>query len=812
MADGGGTRWDGSREPAWILPAFLAATAVATVLFYREFVFSAGRALAGTDMLGQGYQLREFALEEIRAGRGLPLWNPYLNGGLPYLAILPGPLFYPSTLLYLLMPLHRAIGWTFILHTFLGGGFTYFAARCFGLGRTASTVSGTAFLLTGYVTSHLYGGHDGRMFAMALIPLAFGLLERGLRRGRASWFVALGLVIGCQMLTPHVQVTYFSSLALGLYLLFRVASRRATSGESRSSIIRPLLQFGLAGAVAATLSAVQILPTIGLLEHVVRGGTGESGYAFASSYSLPAQELTAFFLPDLIGSLPARYWGSNPIKLHTEYLGAVPLALSAVALVGAFGSSDRRRRRTIWFLCSASALGVAFSLGSATPVHRIAYHLVPMIDRFRAPAMMLSVVAFFVALLAGFGWQTAEEARRSDRALPWVWVWALAAPFLLFGATAALSPSGLSEFAYTAWYPAGWPRRPPPEFTGALRLGGMALAGVGSIALLTAWAVARDRVSRLVVVPLLLLCVIDLWRVDARYVETVDAARAFRADHAAAYMADNLTPGERVWQLEGTYGSNDLMLHDVPSIAGVLNFRLRWWERLVGGLGFENLARNPALWGLFDLRFLSVRSELGLPSLTLATEGEGKRVYEVSPNPPHAYFPAAVRAIGDTASALRAVLGTRRFQESAVVESASVRPAGAGSAELLWYRPGDLGFRVHAVRPGLLFLSEMYHPGWRAWIEDREVELLRTNVAFLGAVVPEGEHELRLRFASPAYRLGRVLSLVTLLGSILYLVWASLLRGRLRRAAAGPPGASSVAPERTAAGSPLDGSSGARGT
>jgi hypothetical protein len=131
-------------------------------------VFAGDRMLAGTDMLGQGYQLRKFALDEIAAGRGLPLWNPYVNGGMPYLAILPGPLFYPSSLLYLVMPLSRAIGWTFVLHTFLGGAFAYFAGRSFGLGRQASAVCGTAFLLTGYVTSHLYGGHDGRMFAMAL--------------------------------------------------------------------------------------------------------------------------------------------------------------------------------------------------------------------------------------------------------------------------------------------------------------------------------------------------------------------------------------------------------------------------------------------------------------------------------------------------------------------------------------------------------------------------------------------------------------------------------------------------------------------
>ncbi|MGW8283045.1 MAG: hypothetical protein ACWGON_07070, partial [Gemmatimonadota bacterium] len=82
-----------SLPPAWIM--FSGLCVLLSILFYRDFVLGPGTMLFGTDMIDQAYHLREFGVEEIRSGRGFPLWNPFVYGGLPYLAVLPGPVFYP---------------------------------------------------------------------------------------------------------------------------------------------------------------------------------------------------------------------------------------------------------------------------------------------------------------------------------------------------------------------------------------------------------------------------------------------------------------------------------------------------------------------------------------------------------------------------------------------------------------------------------------------------------------------------------------------------------------------------------------------
>lgn len=795
----------------WIAAAFLGGAAGLSLLFYGDFVFQPGRMLFGTDMVDQAYQLRQFAVEEIRQGRGLPLWNPYVYGGVPYLAILPGPVFYPTSLLYLLLPLHRAIGWTFVLHTFLAGSFAYFAARSFRLSRPSAAACGVSFMLSGYFLSHLYGGHDGRMFAMALIPLALGCLERGLARGSVGWSLAAAGAVALQILTPHVQVMYFSSLLLVLYAGFRLTRRARREGAG--VVGRGAGLVALIFAAAALLGAVQLLPTYALLGHAVRG-TGEGGYAFAASWALPPQELTALFLPDLMGSLGG-YWGRNPFKLHTEYLGAVPLALAALAVASSLGDGPlRERRATVWFLAGAAGLGTLFALGEATPVHRLAYAVVPLIRSFRAPSMMLAPVALLVALLAGFGWEAVRRGRRTgaeadppraprgaggrpspegvgDGGIPWGWLWLFSAPVLLLGLAAAAAPTALQDFAYHSWLPAGWPRRPSPELASQLRAGGALLLGAWLLTLAAAAGVTRGRVGEWAILPVLLVLVVDLSRVDARYLQTANPADFFAADPTILRLRDALGPGERVWPLEDTYRPNELMYFRIPAVTGSQNFRLEWYERLVGGLGYDNLLRNPVLWGLFDIRFLTARSELETPLLRGAWEAGGARVYEVADPVPHAYFPSSVRAVRDTAEALRRTLGLRHALEEAVVEATTAPSAGAGTAALVEWTPDRLTLSVEAERGGLLVVSEVWAPGWRAAVDGREAPVLRANTAFRAVHVPAGEHELRLWYAPPAVRWGSRLSAAAL--AALAVAAAALGLRRLRGAGGGggvggPPG------------------------
>ncbi len=761
--------------------AFAGLAAVLVMIFYREFILDGSLMLYGDDMVNEGFQLRSFGVDEIRSGRGFPFWNPFVYGGQPYLAILPGPVFYPTSLLYLVMPLTRAIGWTFVLHTFLSAVFAYLAGRSIGMDRVPAAVSGLAFMSTGFVVSTLYGGHDGRMFAMVLIPLAFTMLERGLDSGRVAWFLGLGLVVALQIFTPHIQLMYYSSLALTLYAAMRIGQRARAEGGVRMAL--PLAaKWALAFLVAGLVGAVQLLPTLQILDVAVRGGAGESGYAFASSWALPPQEITALFLPDLIGSLGS-YWGSNPFKLHTEYLGAVPIGLAVIALTGF------RRDSRIVPLAVTMLVCVLFALGSATPVHRLAYYVVPFVKQFRAPSMMLGPAALMVALLAGLGWQHVLDARRGEREVALGWIAALVGPVLFLALAAAIAPEGLLRWVRTAWYPVDWTRTAAVSPADALRSNGwFVLVGVGG-ALGLAWVVSRRRLAEWSVAFLLLVLIADGWRVNDRYLRTVDPEAVFPSDPVIKHLRSELQPGERAFPLPGLtgYGPSELSVHRIPSVTGIQKFRLEWYERFTGGLGLQNVGSRAAL-GLLDVGFVVAGTGLTADALALEVEGQRGSAYRVLSDVPHAFFPRRVEAIADTAEALRRVLAADPL-DLAVVEGDVAPAAGEGMARIRTYTPNEIVLDVEATRGGLLFLSEVYYPAWEARVDGERVDVVRTNIAFRGLVVPSGAHEVSVRYSSAEFTLGFAVSGVT---ATVVVVWILLVSLGSFRGSSGVPSADDV--------------------
>ncbi|MGI9039374.1 MAG: hypothetical protein ACR2GQ_10995 [Gemmatimonadota bacterium] len=770
--------------------AFSVGAAGVTFWLYRTFILDGSVMLFGQEMIDQSWQLREFAMSEIQAGRGLPLWNPYVFGGVPFVAILPGPVFYPSTLLYFAMPLFRAIGWTFVLHTWLAGIFAWFAARAMHLERWPSAVTGFAFMLTGFMISMNQAGHDGRMFTLALFPLAFALLEHGFRSGRIGWFLGMGLVVACQIFTPHTQMMYFSSLVLSLYALVRLIWLWRGE-EGRSYAIRAALGVTAGFVAAAAIGMAQLLPTLELTRIAVRGG-GETGYAFASSWALPPQELTALFLPDLMGSLGS-YWGANPFKQHTEYVGAVTLVLAV------FGLATFRRDRVVILIGGLAALCTLYALGASTPVHRVAYEVVPMISQLRAASLMMGPAAFFIALLAGFGWQSVIEAEGEADRVGWPWVIGLSIPVLLFGLAAAFAPGGLTRWVHTSWFPVGWPKRPGPEALAILQTNGWLLLGLWLGTMGIAYAIATKRFPREASLAVLALLVLDLARVDDRYISVITPAEAFAADPLVERLQADMDPVARVFQID-SYAPNEFMLHDIRSVTGMQNFRLEWTDRLLGGLGYQNL-RSPALWPVFDIDYIVTAQQVETPLLEAPVRAARANAYPVAADGPHAWFPRRVEAAPDSAAALRRLITRADPAEFALVAGSGPAPeAGEGTARVTSFAPNEVVLDVDATRGGLMVVSETYHPSWRATVDGTETEVLRTDIALRGVVVPAGRHELRLTYSAGSVKTGLIVGGVALLLSVVTIA-LSMLRARRDAAAAasgaGEGGAGPGSPNQT---------------
>ena len=68
--------------------------------------------------------------------------------------------------------------------------------------------------------------------------------------------------------------------------------------------------------------------------------------------------------------------------------------------------------------------------------------------------------------------------------------------------------------------------------------------------------------------------------------------------------------------------------------------------------------------------------------------------------------------------------------------------------------------------PAYLVMSDVYYPGWTATIDDQPTTLYPANFAFRAVLVPPGEHRVAFTFEPVTWRVGLIISAVTVAGLI----------------------------------------------
>ncbi|HKR07655.1 MAG TPA: hypothetical protein VJS39_00580, partial [Gemmatimonadaceae bacterium] len=417
-------------------------------LVYAVAVFSLGfPALAGkflvnehSDQFIAGYAFREFGASTLRATGHFPLWNPYLFGGMPYIAAMHGDIFYPTFLLRMIMPTDVAMTWGFIIHIFLAGLFTYVFLRGLGYGFFGSLVGGLAYMMSGQIASAVSPGHDGKLFVSALFPLALLFLQRGIRDGKNWSWGAFALIVGLSILSPHPQLLQYMLLASGAYALFLAFTTLDGVKLPREIAIRRLAMALAAVIVGLAIGAVQYLPVREYVKWSPRAG-GLGDYETATSYAWPPGELLNAYLPQFSGILD-KYTGINGIHLHSDYIGVVVLILAGAGFIGL---RSNPRKKQIYFWLGALVIALLWSLGSATPFYRIPYAIVPGTKYFRAPATIWFVGTLAISVFVAAGTERFLERRVSQK---YLLGWSIFGSFIAVFASVGVLSNIAESFAH----------------------------------------------------------------------------------------------------------------------------------------------------------------------------------------------------------------------------------------------------------------------------------------------------------------------------------------------------------------------------
>ena len=734
------------------------AAAVATLLllwllfFWRLFTpIAADQAtLARGDFSGQfvafaGYQYQRLSQGEI------PLWNPYNNGGLPFIADTQAAVFYPprwatiglSTL---------AGGWSYnalqlemTAHVLLYSLLMYLFVRRLTLRQRHSPL---AALVAAIVVS--YGGYAGSypplqlavLEAACWFPLgALGVLEATRARRMAWRYLALaGFALGLSWLAGHPQTSWFMTYVLVAYLAYR---------SYRQRIGIPALALAILALAVITIGvcAVTFFPGVEYLLQTSRSALGfdEKGNGF------PLKDIAQFVFPGSVS-----LW--SPL-----YIGIPSLFLVAVAV---YRKAPENR-----FWLTVAVVGLIHSLGANSPWYHLTYNLAPGLRFFRGQERAAFVVANSLAVLVGLGVASAANWQNPDHR------WRALRYWRAFTACMIAIAIG----AFVLW-------------TGDTQRWGSLMEFVTRSALVTvvsalvlAWFIRQPQ-RHIVQFVLIALIAFDLFSVSmdhsGNYQPRTSGAhdllvppahlRPILQDHNAGqpFRVDGFRG------LQDNYGS----LYGVLDMRGISPLFLDGPQRII----YRDYVDNPLAWELFAVKYVfSSKENLTVPShmVTSGSDRDGTVFVHRLENPrPYALLLYHADVV-DSDEFARALMDDPRYDERDKIvlsQAPQMQLPGQdyeGMATILTFAPEQILIKIDTPANAILSLAQPHYDGWHASLNGKAVDILRAYGGLSAIEIPAGQHELQLRFAPRSYAVGSQVSLMTWL-ALAVLALVSLWRRR----------------------------------
>lgn len=715
----------------------------------------------------------------------IPLWNPHIMGGRPFVANAQSAVFSPFSLPGYLLPFWDSLAVAAMLKLFLAAFGAYALGRLLGMRFGGALAAGLVYAFGTFFIVWLAWPLTS---IFALVPWLLVLGELLVRRPGPLPAAGLAALVALQFFGGHPESSFHALFALLAFFAFRLVSRMRAEGEPPRAAVRPAVAFALALATGAAIAAVALVPFLELLF-----GSGDLDRRLDTEAGhWPAKYLGALFLHD--------YWGrptnGSTIEPFTVirgwYAGAATLMLAAAALL-LRPARDRVAVAVFAVFCGLMVVG-------ADPV----FWLVTQLPGFSAAhnQRLLIYVLLALGLLAGWGLDELTSDRRPPRAkrrlvlavcaglacVPLAWM-------LLAG---TLAPAELGRGLEVAW---GFADPPPVDrldpgnaAADAVRMSALLewLPLAGLAVALIAWRLwpARRIPAGAFAALMLALLAVDLFRANMGFNPAIRERNAVQPVTPAMEYLESRRPARFVGlgpglayqplasDLAMTYDLYDARGYDFP----VEKRFDRLWRRSVApgivtitqpveyATATPEALRALSLLSVADLLQETGDKPLRRPGLRLAYSGRDARVYANEDALPKTFLVGSQRVVASEDEALRAVTasgfdGRRVAITESPVEGLPRTESGqpAGRAGLVAYEDERVVVEASVRRPSLLVLTDLHFPGWEVRVDGRDAALERVDYLLRGVMLTPGRHRVEFLYRPASWDVARAITVAGLL-------------------------------------------------
>ncbi len=720
-----------------------------------------------SDAIRQLYPWRQLVVDLIK-DKQLPLWNPYAFSGTPLLANFQTACFYPLNIIFFLVP-DFPISWTVYLASsvFLGSLWMYLLMRTLGRSRASALFAAIAFSASGYMTVWLEWGVV--VHALIWLPCSLFAVTKWFAEKKKRYLALFIFSVCTTILAGYAQGAAYNLLVVIIWSLFFLKSMLASQ---RMAFGLPLV---IAALLAIGITSIQWLPTLELYRHSAM--KGEVSQHLAEQGVFPFSQLATLFVPDYFGNrVTENYWGKEVGNLDYMdadiYVGVVTLLLALPAIF----SKGIAKQKKMWI----TLLGIGLILGMDTPVPKIIARLgIPVISTGVA-AETLVISMFALCGLAAFGLDLWEKQKKRVKITTVITI--LGFYLLLFFQSTGFKPekAKIAREAMSvptlAFLAASIVILYPTKKLWAKRIKAFFLIGI----LMTELLVHANKILPFSLpsfaFPKHILIdelqkragndrVDGFWEAEIatnfptafrlfslegydplyirRYGEFVTGAKEGRLPELLPRSDADLT------QTNEANRNRLIDLTSVKYIVAKVTDPVQTWEQ-------EPLKYDPARFKLIwqKDKFKIYENLFALPRTTLFFDWQVvsddnqiiKTLYDQQFNPHQQVI--LEREPGVTRTVLDAQGQSLDEEATALISD---------------YHPTNLEIQTQSPVLALLLLTDSYFPGWIATVDGIPTEILRANYTFRAVVVPPGIHRVSFRYIPNSFKIGVIISTVSLI-------------------------------------------------
>jgi len=755
-------------------------------------------------ILQESFLLGDYSVQHIPWSRfladsldtlSLPLWTPYMHSGFPILAEGQIGAFYPPNLiLFFLLPFEAAYTYNIILHFVLAGIFMYIYTRQINMSKVGATISVLVFLF-----GSGYGGCFYGMMSMKVLvwfPLVLFFTEKLFEKREISYGILIGVFLSFQILAGYHQIALYSIIISTIYffahLIFYFLKDK---GLKKSVIVSSLYLIG--AIVAFGLSAAQLFATIELSQLSGRMDLG-IGFSTVGSY-IP------FGLIQLLFPRCTNYSG------EILYIGIIPFFLCFILI---FCKKDRFGK----FFIFLAFLSLLLAFGKYSPLY---VWLIKAIGFYglRVPSKFLFFTAFSLAVLAGYGFDkycsSPAEGKQHTRFKKIIYyISAGAVAVLIITNTILCYGKGFfinfgRNYVEKKVYGQPFHRKTLDAYYEKIDSVYQMLVSktyifdtfnILSILILIISIFIIIYVRRMVSLRIFKFACIGLIVIDL-YIFSFFAG-TFRGDRApinetlkapgAIEFLKKDTSLHRVYcfipkALQGRYSRyipNYNMFFQVSVVGAYSPLVMNSYNKLLGDLGcvddslgrfepsLDSLGESFNLLSMLNVKYILARKGMDDSRLELVYTDEQINVYKNEESLPRAFFVSNYKIISDEKEAL-ALLKSKDFhpqdlvvldEEPTGLDGGSTGAHGSAVIEIKKYSPQKVILNVSTPSSGILVFTDLFYPGWKAFIDLDETKIMKANAALRAVVIPEGKHIIKFVYNPAPFNVGLKIGLCTLVG------------------------------------------------